>query len=131
MEMFSIVAVLLAITAALAYLNERLIGLPTTIGVMLVALAISVILLVLGSLGVLSIAERARELVVTAALEQTLLGGGALGAPVSDVAAAGSRRRRALPPRRRLGLGGLVRQLAVGKVCQVCHVVAPDAKGVR
>ena len=75
MELFATVAALLAITALLAYLNERLIGLPTTIGVMLTALAISVVVLVLGSLGVLSIADRARELVAAAALEQTLLGG--------------------------------------------------------
>ena len=75
MELFATVAALLAITALLAYLNERLIGLPTTIGVMLIALAISVAVLVLGSLGVLSIADRARELVAAAALEQTLLGG--------------------------------------------------------
>ena len=75
MELFATVAALLAITALLAYLNERLIGLPTTIGVMLIALAISVVVLVLGSLGVLSIADRARELVAASALEQTLLGG--------------------------------------------------------
>ena len=75
MELFATVAALLGITALLAYLNERLIGLPTTIGVMLIALAISVVMLVLGSLGVLSIADRARELVAAAALEQTLLGG--------------------------------------------------------
>ncbi len=75
MELFATVAALLGITALLAYLNERLIGLPTTIGVMLIALAISVVVLVLGSLGVLSIADRARELVAASALEQTLLGG--------------------------------------------------------
>ena len=75
MELFATVAALLAITALLAYLNERLIGLPTTIGVMLISLAISVVVLVLGSLGVLSIADRARELVAASALEQTLLGG--------------------------------------------------------
>ena len=75
MELFATVAALLGITALLAYFNERLIGLPTTIGVMLIALAISVVVLVLGSLGVLSIADRARELVAAAALEQTLLGG--------------------------------------------------------
>ena len=63
MELFAIVAVLLAITAGLAYLNERLIGLPTTIGVMLIALAISAVILILGSLGLLSIAQSARELV--------------------------------------------------------------------
>ena len=75
MELFATVAALLGITALLAYFNERLIGLPTTIGVMLIALAISVVVLVLGSLGVLSIADRARELVAASALEQTLLGG--------------------------------------------------------
>ncbi len=75
MELFSTVAVLLAVAAALAWLNERVIGLPTTIGVMLIALAISVAALALGSLGVLSIADRARELVAAAALEETLLGG--------------------------------------------------------
>ncbi len=75
MELFATVAALLAVTALLAFLNERLIGLPTTIGVMLIALAISVVVLVLGSAGVLSIAERARELVAAAALEETLLRG--------------------------------------------------------
>lgn len=75
MELFATVAALLAVAAALAWLNERVIGLPTTIGVMLIALAISVAALVLGSLGMLSIAERARELVAAAALEETLLGG--------------------------------------------------------
>ena len=75
MELFAVVASLLAITALLAFLNERLIGLPTTIGVMLIALAVSVVVLTLGSAGVLSIAERARELVAAAALEETLLRG--------------------------------------------------------
>lgn len=75
MELFAIVAVLLAITAGLAYLNERLIGLPTTIGVMLIALAISAVILILGSLGLLSLAQSARELVASATLEKTLLGG--------------------------------------------------------
>ena len=75
MELFATVAALLAVTALLAFLNERLIGLPTTIGVMLIALAISVVVLVLGSAGVLSIAEHARELVAAAALEETLLRG--------------------------------------------------------
>lgn len=75
MELFTTVAALLAVAAALAWLNERVIGLPTTIGVMLIALAISVAALALGSLGVLSIADRARELVAAAALEETLLGG--------------------------------------------------------
>ena len=75
MELFTTVTALLAITAVLAYVNERLIHLPTTIGVMLIALVISAAILVLGSFGVLVIVERARDLVTAAALEQTLLGG--------------------------------------------------------
>ena len=93
MELFTTVAALLAVAAALAWVNERAIGLPTTIGVMLIALAISVAALALGSLGVLSIADRARELVAAAALEETLLGGmlsfllfaGALHVDLSDL----------------------------------------------
>ena len=93
MELFSTVAALLAVAAALAWVNERVIGLPTTIGVMLIALVISVAALALGSLGVLSIADRARELVAAAALEETLLGGmlsfllfaGALHVDLSDL----------------------------------------------
>lgn len=93
MELFTTVAALLAVAAALAWLNERVVGLPTTIGVMLIALAISVAALALGSLGVLSIADRARELVAAAALEETLLGGmlsfllfaGALHVDLSDL----------------------------------------------
>lgn len=93
MELFTTVAALLAVAAALAWVNERAIGLPTTIGVMLIALVISVAALALGSLGVLSIADRARELVAAAALEETLLGGmlsfllfaGALHVDLSDL----------------------------------------------
>lgn len=93
MELFTTVAALLAVAAALAWLNERVVGLPTTIGVMLIALVISVAALALGSLGVLSIADRARELVAAAALEETLLGGmlsfllfaGALHVDLSDL----------------------------------------------
>ena len=93
MELFTTVAALLAVAAALAWVNERAIGLPTTIGVMLIALVISVAALALGSLGVLSIADRARDLVAAAALEETLLGGmlsfllfaGALHVDLSDL----------------------------------------------
>lgn len=46
-----IVAVSLVITALLAYLNHRFIGLPTTIGVMAIALALSLAILGLNALG--------------------------------------------------------------------------------
>lgn len=49
--MLDIAAVSLAITALLAYLNYRFIGLPTTIGVMVIALALSLAILGLNALG--------------------------------------------------------------------------------
>lgn len=49
--MFNIAAACLAVTAMLSYLNRRFIGLPTTIGVMIISLAISALLLLLDGLG--------------------------------------------------------------------------------
>jgi CPA1 family monovalent cation:H+ antiporter len=49
--MFNVAVSCLAITAMLAYFNRRFIRLPTTIGVMAIALAISAILVVLDLLG--------------------------------------------------------------------------------
>lgn len=49
--MFETATVFLCITALLAYINKRFIGLPTTIGVMVVSLILSMALIVLKSLG--------------------------------------------------------------------------------
>jgi CPA1 family monovalent cation:H+ antiporter len=49
--LLNIAGSLLALTAALAYLNRRFIGLPPTIGVMSIALLLSAVLLVLDALG--------------------------------------------------------------------------------
>ena len=51
MNLFEIIAVLITLTAVLGYLNERFIGLPTPIGVTLGGLVTSVVLVVLGQLG--------------------------------------------------------------------------------
>lgn len=50
--MLDIVAATLAATALLAYLNYRLLGLPTSIGVMSGALALSLALIMLDELGI-------------------------------------------------------------------------------
>jgi CPA1 family monovalent cation:H+ antiporter len=50
--MLNIVAIFLVVTALLAYLNHRFIGMPTTIGVMTAALAISLVLVGLDAMGV-------------------------------------------------------------------------------
>ena len=51
--MFEIAAIFLVVTALLAYVNHRFIGLPTTIGVMVTSLSLSLMLLGLDSLGYL------------------------------------------------------------------------------
>lgn len=50
--MLDIVAICLVITALLAYLNHRFVGLPTTIGVMASALMLSLALIGLDSIGI-------------------------------------------------------------------------------
>ena len=51
--MLDIAATCLVVTALLAYLNHRFVGLPTTIGVMVAALGLSLLLVGLDSLGIL------------------------------------------------------------------------------
>ena len=48
MELLNFAAVLIVLCAAFSYLNHRYLGLPTTIGVMLMALLVSIVLLLLG-----------------------------------------------------------------------------------
>ena len=50
--MLDIIAICLVLTALLAYLNLRFVGLPTTIGVMVAALALSLLLVLLDTLGI-------------------------------------------------------------------------------
>lgn len=51
MTLFEVIAVLITLTAVLGYVNERFIGLPTTIGVTLGGLVLSLVLIVLGNFG--------------------------------------------------------------------------------
>jgi len=51
--MLDIAATCLVVTALLAYLNHRFVGLPATIGVMIAALALSLLLVGMDSLGIL------------------------------------------------------------------------------
>ena len=51
MHLLDVVALLVSLTALLAYANHRLLRLPTTIGVMLIALLLSLALIVAGELG--------------------------------------------------------------------------------
>ena len=51
MNAFDITAIFLTLTALLAYINHRFIGLPTTIGVMVISLLLSLFAIILGVLG--------------------------------------------------------------------------------
>jgi len=50
-SVLDVIALLVTLTALLAYANHRLLGLPTTIGVMLIALLLSLALIAAGELG--------------------------------------------------------------------------------
>lgn len=50
--MLDLAAIFLVITAVLAYLNHRYVGLPTTIGVMGIALVLSILLIALDAVGI-------------------------------------------------------------------------------
>jgi len=51
MELFNIIAVLLTLSALFGYLNHRYIRLPTTIGLMLISILMSLAMVILGHLG--------------------------------------------------------------------------------
>jgi monovalent cation:H+ antiporter, CPA1 family len=73
-SVFQIIALLLTLTALFSYLNYRFIKLPTTIGVMLIALIGSLALIALEQLG-LSIAPMAAQVLQNVDFSQTLLQG--------------------------------------------------------
>ena len=74
MDFFSISALLLTITAGLSYVNYRYIGLPVAIGVMLIALGISLTLNLFGWFG-LGVKEAAQAWLSGIDFNQTLLHG--------------------------------------------------------
>ncbi len=86
-------AVLITLSAVFSYLNHRYIRLPTTIGLMLIALLMSLSLIVAGKLGV-GLEQQARVLLTSIDFNQALLHGmlsfllfaGALHVNLSDLA---------------------------------------------
>ncbi len=93
MSLFDILAVLITLSAVFSYLNHRYIRLPTTIGLMLIALLMSLSLIVAGKLGV-GLEQQARVLLTSIDFNQALLHGmlsfllfaGALHVNLSDLA---------------------------------------------
>ena len=74
MDLFNIIAILITLTALFSYINHRFIGLPVTIGVMLIALVLSFALIVLENLG-FDIKDPAEMLLNSIDFDETLLHG--------------------------------------------------------
>jgi CPA1 family monovalent cation:H+ antiporter len=69
---FPVFAAVLAVAALFSFINDRLIKLPTTIGVMVLALAVSLVLKILNAMG-LPLAGVARTLIERVHFRETLL----------------------------------------------------------
>jgi len=94
MSDFELAAVILTLTAALAYLNARFVRLPSAIGLMTIALAGSLIVIGLDAAGVSDVAPRIEEVLDALDFDHALLHGmlglllfaGALHVDLSDLA---------------------------------------------
>ncbi len=74
MTAFSLIALLLTLTALLAYLNNRFIRLPSTVGLMALSLAGSLLLVAIGELG-LPLRSWASDALMQVNFSETLLSG--------------------------------------------------------
>ena len=75
MEMLDLCALLLSLAAIFSYINFRFIKLPTTIGIMLIAMLISVSLVILGHFGFESIQNRATAVLASIDFNKALMHG--------------------------------------------------------
>ena len=74
MDLFNILAILITLAAVFSYINFRYIGLPVTIGVMVIALSMSLMINLLGSFG-LGLKPQAELLLRNIDFDRTLLHG--------------------------------------------------------
>jgi CPA1 family monovalent cation:H+ antiporter len=72
---FQLAAVILTLTAALAYVNARLFRLPASVGLMASALLGSIALLALDATGAVDVSSRVREVVTGVDFGNTLIHG--------------------------------------------------------
>ncbi len=75
MTLLNIAAILTAITALFAWFNQQFLNLPATIGVMLVALGVSLLLLLLGSVGPFNLGATVLTVAHSIDFDTTLLHG--------------------------------------------------------
>ena len=73
--MLDIIGLLIALTAIFSYLNHRFIRLPTTIGVMSIALVLSLLLIGAGQLGFQTIEQHVERLVLSIDFYEVLMHG--------------------------------------------------------
>ncbi len=74
MQLLNLIAILLTLSALFSYVNHRYLHLPTTIGVMLIALVLSLVLLALGTIDI-RIERYARELLAVVDFNKVLMHG--------------------------------------------------------
>ena len=94
MALVDLIAIILTLSAAFAYINFRFIGLPTTIGVMLIALVLSGSLILLGWLGIADLQNHAERMLAGIDFDKALMDGmlsfllfaGALHVNIEDLA---------------------------------------------
>jgi CPA1 family monovalent cation:H+ antiporter len=75
MGALDLAAILITISAVFSFLNHRFIKLPTTIGIMLIALVFSLLLLLAGKLGMAGIEQQAKLILNSVDFNQTVIEG--------------------------------------------------------
>lgn len=94
MELLNAAAVLITLAAIFGFLNARFIKLPTTIGIMMIALVVSLLLIIMGKFGFADISGQASRLLKSIDFHETLMQGmlsfllfaGALHVNINDLA---------------------------------------------
>ncbi|MGI9319603.1 MAG: cation:proton antiporter, partial [bacterium] len=94
MDLIDLLAIILSLSAAFAYINFRFIGLPTTIGVMLIALLCSLVMILCDYFGILDVRDQAEVMLSNIDFNKALMNGmlsfllfaGALHVSTSDLA---------------------------------------------
>lgn len=75
MSVIEVAAVLITLAAVFGYANHRFVGLPTTIGIMLLAIIVSALLVALGHFGLVGLRERAASVVASVDFTEALMNG--------------------------------------------------------
>jgi len=75
MDILNTIAILLTLAAIFSYINYRFIKLPTTIGIMLISLVLSLLLLISGKLGFFDISQQVTSLIQGVDFHTALING--------------------------------------------------------